>query len=213
MTMILHGFPYSHNNRKVLVTAHALGLPLELNLVNIVAKESFKPEFLKLNPNGLTPVLQDSDFLLWESAAIMQYLCAQVGETPLYPSAPQLRARVDQWLHWNSRHWDPALEPFVVERMVMPLEGKPTDEAVVARSVIDTGKYAPVLEQQLGQSAYVAGETLTIADIACSALLLYHRFCRLPLNDCPHIWAWFERVTAHPSFAATEPDWSALSPG
>ena len=211
--MILHGFPYSHNSRKVLVTAHALGLDLTVNIINLLKKESFTPQFLARNPNGLTPLLEDGDFLLWESAAIIQYLCNTAGETPLYPAAPQARARVDQWLHWNSRHWDPALDGIVVERFVMPAEGKPTNEDTVARCTQEARRFAPVLEGQLAKTPFVAGDTLTIADIACSALLLYHRFCPLPLDDCPNIWAWFERVTAHPSYAATEPDWSALMPG
>lgn len=74
--MILHGFPRSHNSRKVLATAAHLGLALELREVNLLAKESFTPAFRKLNPNGLTPVLEDAGLVLWESQAIIQYLAS-----------------------------------------------------------------------------------------------------------------------------------------
>ena len=67
--MKLHGFPPSPNTCKVLAVAAHLGVPLELEVVDITKGAGRTPEFLKINPNGRTPVLVDGDFTLWESNA------------------------------------------------------------------------------------------------------------------------------------------------
>lgn len=209
--MKLYGFPYSHNTRKVLAAAHALGIDLDLVIVNLLAKESYTPDFKRKNPNGLTPVLEDGDFLLWESGAIMQYLCAHVPGNTLYPGETKARARVDQWLYWNARHWDTALDTMLIERLIKPLEGNEGDEEVAARAEADGAMRAQVLDDHLADKAFVTGADFTLADIALASLLAYHPLCRLPINDRPNILAWYERVQSQPCWQATEPDWSAIA--
>lgn len=81
--MKLYYFPRSPNTRKVWATAIALGIDLELELVDLLAGQQRNPAYLKLNPNGLTPTLQDGDFVLWESNAMMQYVASKKTEQPL----------------------------------------------------------------------------------------------------------------------------------
>lgn len=208
--MKLYGFPYSHNTRKVLACAHALGIDLELVIVNLLKKESYTPAFKQKNPNGLTPVLEDDGFLLWESGAIMQYLCAKVPGNTLYPADAHTRAHVDQWLYWNARHWDTAMDTMLIERLIKPLEGHQGDEDIAKRAETDGAMRAQVLNDHLADKAFVAGDTLTLADIALASLLAYHHLCALPINDQPHILSWYARVQAQPCWAATEPDWAAI---
>jgi glutathione S-transferase len=75
--MKLYHFPRSPNTRKVLAVIVHLGLNTELETVDLLKGEQMKPEFIRLNPNHKTPALQDGDFLLWESNAIMQYLASR----------------------------------------------------------------------------------------------------------------------------------------
>jgi glutathione S-transferase len=79
--MKLYYFPPSPNTRKVHAVAIHLELPIELRLVDLEKGEQRTPEFVQLNPTGRTPVLQDGDFILWESTAIMQYLASQIPNT------------------------------------------------------------------------------------------------------------------------------------
>jgi glutathione S-transferase len=211
--MKLYGFPYSHNTRKVLATAAALEMPLDLEVVNLISKESFTPEFKQKNPNGLTPVLEDDDFLLWESGAIMQYLCAQKPGNTLYPIALRDRALVDQWLYWNARHWDPPLDTLLIERMVKPLEGKTGDDALAQAGEVEGRVRAEILDAHLAQQHFVAASGFSIADIALASLLGYHHICPLPINGLTNIAAWYERVNAMPCWQQTEPDWAALAAG
>ncbi|HZT48877.1 MAG TPA: glutathione S-transferase N-terminal domain-containing protein, partial [Hyphomicrobiaceae bacterium] len=69
--MKLYCFPPSPNSWKVLATAHQIGMPLELVIVDLTKGEQRKPEYLELNPTGRTPTLVDDGFALWESSAIM----------------------------------------------------------------------------------------------------------------------------------------------
>lgn len=209
--MKLYGFPYSHNTRKVLATAAALNTPLELVVVNLLKKESYTPEFLRKNPNGLTPVLEDGEFLLWESAAIMQYLCAQTPGNTLYPADTQARAQVDQWLYWNARHWDPPLDTMLIERMVKPLEGRAGDTGLANRAEKDSRRQAAILNGHLAGRDFVASSGFSLADIALASLVGYHHICPLPLEDAPHILSWYARVQDQPCWQKSEPDWSAMS--
>jgi glutathione S-transferase len=205
--LILHGFPRSHNSRKVLATAAHLGLALELREVNLLAKESFTPAFRKLNPNGLTPVLEDAGMVLWESQAIMQYLASKVPDNTLWPADPRARAEVDQWLAWNGRHWDPTLDPIVIEKLVRPLEGHATDDAVVARCEAAAAPLVALLDAHLADRPFVAKSGFSLADIALASLLAYHPLAPLPIDGRPHLLAWYERICRQPAWQASEPNW------
>ncbi|UUZ46755.1 glutathione S-transferase family protein [Massilia sp. B-10] len=82
--MRLYHNPLSSNARRVLLTAQLLGIELELVEVNF-KDENDRRRLLEINPNGKLPVLQDGDFTLWESCAIMQYLCDNAPDQELYP--------------------------------------------------------------------------------------------------------------------------------
>ena len=76
--MKLYGrFPPSPNTWKVRAVAAHLGIPLEIEFVDLTKGASRTPEYLALNPTGRTPTLVDGDFVLWKSKAIMQYLASQ----------------------------------------------------------------------------------------------------------------------------------------
>ena len=94
--MKLYYFPPSPNTRKVHAVAIHLQLPIDLRLVDLQKGEQHHPEFVQLNPTGRTPVLQDDDFILWESTAIMQYLASQVPNS-LWSENPQIRADIMRW--------------------------------------------------------------------------------------------------------------------
>ncbi len=104
--MKLYGFPPSPNTWKVLATAHQMGLPLEVEFVDLTKGAQRKPEYLALNPTGRTPTLVDGDFKLGESSAIMQYLGNQEED------AAVARRRQDTGRHHALAELAPtALEP------------------------------------------------------------------------------------------------------
>ncbi|MEO1180824.1 MAG: glutathione S-transferase family protein, partial [Cyanobacteria bacterium J06636_28] len=85
--------------------------------INLPQGDQRTADFLALNPTGRIPVLQDGDFVLWESNAIMQYLASQVS-TPLWPDDAQQRADIMRWQSWQLAHWAKGCQPLNYERLV-----------------------------------------------------------------------------------------------
>jgi glutathione S-transferase len=92
MEMRLYFHPLSSNSRRVTMTAQQLGLKLDLIVIDLLKSEHRDPEFLKFNPNGKVPLLEDGGFYLWESHAIMQYLADRCPDQDLYPREVRARA-------------------------------------------------------------------------------------------------------------------------
>lgn len=87
--------------RAVQMTAKAVGVDLNLKVLNLMAGEHLKPEFIKINPQHTIPTLVDNGLALWESRAIMVYLAEKYGkDDTLYPKDPAKRAVISQRLYF-----------------------------------------------------------------------------------------------------------------
>src|SRR3984893_7473354 len=116
--MKLYGFPPSPNTWQVRALAAHLGVPLELEFVDLSKGASRTAAFLALNPTGRTPVLVDGDFNLWESNAILQYIAAKT-KTPLWPDDVRSRADITRWQCWELAHWGAqACGPLTFENLI-----------------------------------------------------------------------------------------------
>jgi glutathione S-transferase len=87
--MKLYQFALSPNCQKVIALAHEVGLPLELVPVDLFKGGARTPAMLAKNLNGKLPILEDGDFVLWESNAMLGYLAAKANRTDLAPTAPR----------------------------------------------------------------------------------------------------------------------------
>ncbi|MBT9582507.1 glutathione S-transferase family protein [bacterium] len=204
--MKLYSLPPSPNSFKIAALAHHLGLPLEVVPVDMLNGQHQSPEYLALNPNGLMPTLQDGDFTLWESNAILIYLAQKKPESGLYPQDPKGQALVHQWLDWYHCHWGTAFRPYLVERLFKPqFRGQPGDEQVVAQAEEPFRKVAAVLNSHLSQRPYLLGEALTVADFAVASVMVFANAVQVPLADYPHIRAYADRVLKLPAFAQAIP--------
>ncbi|XP_046573021.1 glutathione S-transferase 1-1-like [Haliotis rubra] len=89
--------------RSVLMTAKALGVPLELKQLDYWNKQHLSPEFTEINPDQTVPTIKDGEFTLWESRAIMRYLVGTYGgeDNSLYPQDLKKRAEVDRLLDYD----------------------------------------------------------------------------------------------------------------
>lgn len=190
----------SINVRKVLWTCAELKLAYEREDWGAGFRSTQTPEFLALNPNGLVPVLVDGDFVLWESNAIIRYLANRYGGAHLYPVEPHARARVDQWLDWQTtalnRAWSYAFLALVRDA---PDHG---DTARIRASCESWARHMAILDAQLGTTgAFVTGADYTLADVALS--LSINRWLRTPFDkpDFPAVSAYFDRLAARPGFA------------
>jgi glutathione S-transferase len=204
--MKLYGFPPSPNTWKVRAVAAHIGLPLELEFVDLTKGESHTPAYLALNPTGRAPVLVDGDFTLWESTAIMQYIASRTPNA-LWPDDARARADIMRWQSWQLAHWSSeGCDPLIFERLVKKLLnlGAP-DAAVLAKGSEAFNREASVLHAHLAKESYLAGKEPTLADFSVAAPLFYATEAELPLASYPQVRDWFDRVSALPAWRDTAP--------
>lgn len=186
----------SINVRKVVLCAQVLELPFE----RIDAGLSFgvvnTPEYRAKNPNGLVPLLEDGDFTLWESNAIVRYLCSR-EHSPLYPQELQRRADAERWMDWQQTTLNPAGSPGFKQLIRTPEAER--NPAVIAASVAATEPLFAQLDAHLARQPFMAGDALTMADIpiACEV----HRWWGLPQprSAWPHLERWYAHWLALPA--------------
>jgi glutathione S-transferase len=187
----------SVNVQKVVWCANELGLTYERIEAGGKFGRNDSREYLAMNPNGLVPVLEDEGFVLWESNAIVRYLCAREANTTLWPGELRARADVDRWMDWQATAFTPAMGPAFWQLIRTPEAQR--DPAVVEASRAKSEKCAAILEAQLADRAYLCGERFTAADVVvgCAA----HRWLNLPIarEARPHIERWYLALKSRPA--------------
>lgn len=203
MTIKLHVFPLSPRGFKVLFAAHQLGIDYEFVPVDFTKQAQKTPGFTALNPNQRMPVLEDGDCCLWESNAIVQYLAALKPHSGMMPADLKARMTAVKWQFWESAHWDPAVAIYMFENVVKKLFGMgPPDGAEIERGAALIARLAPVLDGQLASTRYVAGDTLTVADISLGATLVRGDEAGVPLGEYRGIQRWRADIAALPGWQA-----------
>ena len=180
---------------------------IELDLVDIdLLSPEDRRRLQDVNPNAKVPVLVDDGFVLPESCAIMQYLAdGKPGQT-LYPTEPLARAEVNRWMFWACQHFSQPIGQIAWENVWKKMvNGEGADMAVLAHGAANLARAATVLDRHVADRSWLAGEHVTLADYAVAAPLIVSERARLPLEDYPHLLAWYARVQALPAWRNTEP--------
>jgi glutathione S-transferase len=187
----------SVNVRKVVLAAQWLGLPFE----RIDAGREFgvveTPTYLAKNPNARIPLIEDGDFLLWESNVIVRYLCATHSLGSLYPQGLKQRFDAERWMDWQQTTLHRASRSAFVQLVRTPAEHRDTE--LVARSVSATEPLMAILDDHLSRCAFMAGDRFTMADIPIVCEL--HRWRGLPIERLAraHLERWYQGILAQPA--------------
>ena len=185
----------SINVRKVVLCAQVLGITLPRTDAGLAFGVVDTPDYRASNPNGLVPLLRDGDFTLWESNAIVRYLCAREGR--LYPTDLKQRFNAERWMDWQQTTLNPAGSPGFKQWIRTAPEQR--NAAVIAQSVAATEPLFAMLDEHLSRQAFMAGDALTMADIpiACEV----HRWWGLPQPRpaWPHLERWYAGWLAMPA--------------
>ncbi len=192
--MKLYNVAYSGNSYKVRLLLAHLGIPCELIEDRHPKGESRTPDFLKINPNGRTPVLDDNGFILAESNAILAYLARG---TKYLPDDRKAFGLIFQWMFFEQY----SHEPFIATSRFW-LQHKPDspERTALLASKRDGGWAAlKIMEDHLAKNDFFVGD-YSIADIALFAYTHVAHEGGFPLDDFPKIRAWIERVKAQPGF-------------
>ena len=205
--MQLYHHPLSASARRVLMAAAHLGVALDLVEIDLTSPDD-RRRLEEMNANSKVPVLVDGDFVLWESCAIMQYLADGTPGQTVYPHDRAARADVNRWMFWTCQHFAPALGVFGWENVwKKAVTGEDADPRELARGARDVAQTAAVLDKHLATRRWLVGDAVTLADYAMAAPLMYKEQARLPLDDYPHVLAWFARVQELPAWQRTTPAW------
>ena len=174
---------------KARLTASFLGLDYKWQIVNLREGEQKKEWFLKINPVGKIPAMDDDGFYLFESNAICRYLCDK-NSSALYPKDVKKRATVDQWIEYVSLHIGTNFIPVVYNRLFAPLRGMPVNEKAIADGEEFLKQYFPLIEKQLAQHKYIVSNEVSLADIILLALLEPAEMAKFDLSIYPKLSAW-----------------------
>ncbi|UZJ57778.1 glutathione S-transferase family protein [Pseudomonas sp. KU26590] len=205
MSIKIYGDPGSGSLRRVTVAAAIMGVEIERIDVDLFKGESHTPEFLRLNPHGLTPVLQDGDTVIWEASAINLYLAASASlDLNLLGRKEAERFEVLQWMFWSGEQWRVFSTFLFNEWAGKTLMGKPPTDAVVELAMSNIGNGAKVLDAHLATRNYIVGDALTLADIDIAAPFSQYQRTGAPFNEFPNLMAWQQRLLdTVPAWAAT----------
>jgi glutathione S-transferase len=187
----------SINVQKVVWCADELGLAYERIDAGGKFGRNDTPEYLRMNPNGLVPTIDDDGFVLWESNAIVRYLCARERATELWPEDLRKRADADRWMDWQGASFTPATRDAFWQLLRVPEAQR--DHAAIEASRVKSEKLAAILDAHLASTPYLCGDTFCAADIVVGAAA--HRWLNMPLPRAarPHIERWYRLLKARPA--------------
>jgi len=198
--IVLTLFDYlpSQNAYKIRLLLNHLKRPYRSEPIAIFDGEGQRPEYLAINPTGAVPAIRlDDGRVLAESNAILGFLAE---DTPYLPSDRFERAKVQQWLSFEGNYVEPTIG--TLRHWVMTGKvARRWPELIESRRQASL-KALRILDRELAQRAFMAGDTYTIADMSLFAYASRAHEAELPLSDFSNVTGWIERVMAQPGFLA-----------
>lgn len=196
--LTIWGRSTSSNVQKVLWCCDELDLAYERIDAGWKFGRVDEPEYRALNPNGLVPTLVDGDLVIWESNSILRYLCNRYGGERLYPVAPAARARVDQWLDWQLTTIATVMSPLFWGLVRTPEAQR--DMKAIAAGAEKAARAWTLLDGQLASRSYVAGDSLSIADLALGNSIRRWYSFSFERAELPNLAAWYQLLGERPGF-------------
>ncbi|WP_046004070.1 glutathione S-transferase family protein [Pseudoalteromonas rubra] len=156
------------------------------------------PAFTQFNPMKKVPVLVDQDKAVWESHAILRYLAASYGDEQWYPACPYQRSLYERWMDWSQCVFQPAFMASFWGYYRMPAEKR---DMVAVQQALDTCTGCiNSLEAQLKGTEYLAGNTLSLADITVGAVLYRLTSQGLTVELPQRVGLWYEKLKQRPGY-------------
>ncbi|MBD2495968.1 glutathione binding-like protein [Nostoc sp. FACHB-280] len=187
------------NGHKITMFLEEAEIPYKIVPINIGAGEQFQPDFLKISPNNRIPAIVDHEpadggapVSVFESGAILLYLAEKTGK--LIPADLRKRVEVLQWLFWQMA----GLGPMAGQNHHFSSYAPEKIEYAINRYVNETGRLYAVLNKQLADKEFIAGD-YSIADIAAYPWIVPYERQGQKLEDFPNIQRWFETIKARPA--------------
>ena len=196
--MKIYYHPASTTSRPLMLFAAEAGLDIDFQVVDLFTGEHMQAPYAQINPNQLVPVLEDGDFRLTESSAILKYLAEKTG-SPAYPKELRARARVNEMMDWVNTQLCRDLAYGVVYPQMFPHHKRQSDEAqkmTVAWGKERAKQWLKVLDEKLigPNKAYLCGDAITIADYYAAAFVALAEAIRSDLSAYPNVKRWLANM-------------------
>lgn len=186
----------SSNVQKVLWLCEEAGVKFDRKDVGGSFGGLDTPQFVALNPNKSIPVIEDGGTVVWESHAVLRFLATKYAPDSLYPAEPVARSHVERWLDWHLGVLAPAITPVFLGYFRTPAASR--NEAELARQAAHLTTAMTLLDREIENRAHIAGDKLTIADIAFGNSVW--RWFAFPFDrpKLKNLEAWQARVAERP---------------
>lgn len=196
--MKIYYHPASTTSRPLMLFVAESGINVEFQVIDLFTGEHYKPPYEAINPNHLVPVLEDGDFRLTESSAILKYLADKIN-SPAYPKDLRQRARVNERMDWINTQLCRDLAYGFVYPQIFPHHKRPG--ADVQAGTLAWGKeraagWLKVLDTHIlgPKNAYLCGAQITIADYFGASFIALGEVVRSDYSAYPNVQRWLGRM-------------------
>ena len=198
--LTIWGRATSTNVQKVLWVCDELGLTYQRIDIGGAFGGTDEPSYRTKNPNGLIPTLEDDDFVLWESNAILRYLAAGDTQCRLVPRDlnRRERANIDRWMDWQLVSLGLRLRALFM--LLQPRADKAANAEEIAAATQNAAAMFWILDTHLATQRYVGGNRFTLGDIPVG--ISAHRWFSLAVQRpvMPALETWYERISGRTGF-------------
>lgn len=192
----IYGSPRSSAGRCFLMLEEC-GLTYKAMPLDMGNKEHKTEAFLKLNPNGKVPCIIDDGFVLWESAAIVQYL-AEKHKPEMLGTSLKDKALVQQWSFWTMTEAQPPLVDILIQKVFMPEDKR--DANLIARREKQLPNLFAVLENDLKGKKFLVGNVYSVADVMVGSAINLAMGLGETFAQYPNIKAWMTEISSRPAW-------------
>ena len=195
----IYGMDISIPVIRVRFCVHAQELEYEYISVLPSKGETRTEQYLKMHPAGKVPVIDDDGTYVFESVAIMKYLCRRHGAA-FYPEGLHAQAEVDQWTDFASHHVGGAISKIFYNKIGVKLFNREKDQNSMNEGYSFLKRFLPVVDSRLSQSEYLGGSQLTIADFCLLATLDPVEVLEIDITAYTNLEKWRKNQMSQPYY-------------
>jgi glutathione S-transferase len=201
MKLFFH--PVSTASKPVVLFCAEAKIEYEPHIVDLMKGAHLEEDYLKLNPSGMVPAIDDDGFVLTESSAILKYL-AEKHSSPAYPKDLKARARINERMDWINTQLYREFAYHLVYPQIFPNHTRTDD--VVQKATLEWGQkeckrwFKVLNDRMIGSSKYLCGEQISIADYFGAAILSAGDIARIDVSHYANVDRWMKTMRALPSW-------------
>jgi len=203
MVVKVYGPDYA-STKRVIVCLLEKEIEFETVPIDVIKGEHKDPEFLKFQPFGVVPLIQDGDYTLFESRAIIRYYAEKYKSqgTELLGKTIEEKGLVEQWLEVEAHNFHPPIYNLVLHILFSSKLGFPADQKLIQESEDKLGKVLDIYEEKLSKSKYLAGDFFSLADLSHLPFtqLLGSLGKEYMIKERKHVSAWWDDISNRPSW-------------